>query len=122
MSLDDYYTDRDKLTPEPDGTVDLEHINTIDTKLFGIHLKQLFEGNEVELPTFNFKKGKREWCGHKLRLTDRTVIIVEGLHGLNPSLLPEDLDPNLVFRLYVTPLLALNLDNHNRIPSSYLRL
>ena len=122
MSLDDYYIDRDKLAPGPDGTVDLEHINTIDTELFGIHLRELFDGKEVELPTFNFKKGKREWCGHKLRLTDRTVIIVEGLHGLNPGLLPADLDPKLVFRLYVTPLLALNLDDHNRIPSSYLRL
>ena len=122
MSLDDYYIDRDKLTPGPDGQIDLEHINTIDTELFGIHLKQLLDGEEVELPTFNFKKGKREWQGHKLRLTERTVIIVEGLHGLNPCLLPDDLAPNLVFRLYVTPLLALNLDDHNRIPSSYLRL
>ena len=122
MSLDDYYIDRDKLEPGPDGTVDLEHINTIDTELFGIHLRKLFAGEEVELPTFNFKQGKREWTGHKLRLTDRSVIIVEGLHGLNPTLLPSDLDPKLVFRLYVTPLLALNLDDHNRIPSSYLRL
>ena len=122
MSLDDYYIDRDALEPGPDGTVDLEHINTIDTELFGIQLRALLAGEEVELPTFNFKKGKREWNGHKLKLTDRTVIIVEGLHGLNPVLLPEGLDPNLVFRLYVTPLLALNLDDHNRIPSSYLRL
>ena len=122
MSLDDYYIDRDKLEAGPDGTVDLEHINTIDTELFGEHLRDLFDGKEVELPTFNFKKGKREWNGHKLRLTERTVIIVEGLHGLNPTLLPSDLEPNLVFRLYVTPLLALNLDDHNRIPSSYLRL
>ena len=122
MSLDDYYIDRDKLEPGPDGTVDLEHINTIDTELFGIQLRELLEGKEVEIPTFNFKKGMREWSGHKLRLTDRTVIIVEGLHGLNPTLLPADLDPNLVFRLYITPLLALNLDDHNRIPSSYLRL
>ena len=122
MSLDDYYIDRDKLEPGPDGTVDLEHINTIDTELFGIQLRELFEGKEVELPTFNFKRGMREWSGHKLKLTDRSVIIVEGLHGLNPTLLPNDLDPKLVFRLYVTPLLALNLDDHNRIPSSYLRL
>ena len=122
MSLDDYYIDRDKLDPGPDGTVDLEHINTIDTELFGQHLAELFEGKEVELPSFNFKKGRREWQGHKLRLTDRSVIIVEGLHGLNPSLLPADLPQNLIFRLYVTPLLALNLDDHNRIPSSYLRL
>lgn len=122
MSLDDYYIDRDKLTAGPDGEIDLEHINTIDTELFGQHLCELFDGKEVELPSFNFKLGKREWHGHKLRLTERTVIIVEGLHGLNPSLLPIGLAPNLVFRLYVTPLLALNLDNHNRIPSSYLRL
>ena len=122
MSLDDYYIDRDKLAPGPDGSIDLEHINTIDTELFGIHLRQLLNGEEVELPTFNFKKGKREWCGHKLRLSEQSVIIVEGLHGLNPCLLPSDLAPNLVFRLYVTPLLALNLDDHNRIPSSYLRL
>ena len=122
MSLDDYYIDRDALEPGPDGEVDLEHINTIDTELFGQQLRELLEGKEVEIPTFNFKKGKREWSGHKLRLTDRSVIIVEGLHGLNPVLLPKDLEPNLVFRLYVTPLLALNLDDHNRIPSSYLRL
>jgi uridine kinase len=122
MSLDDYYIDRDLLTPGPDGTVDLEHINTIDTELFGKHLRALLDGEEVELPSFNFKLGKREWQGHKLRLNERTVIIVEGLHGLNPTLLPDDLDQNLVFRLYVTPLLALNLDDHNRIPSSYLRL
>lgn len=122
MSLDDYYIDRDQLEPGPDGTVDLEHINTLDTELFGIQLRELLDGKEVELPTFNFKRGKREWSGHKLRLDERSVIIIEGLHGLNPSLLPEDLDPKLVFRLYVSPLLALNLDDHNRIPSSYLRL
>ena len=79
-------------------------------------------GEEVELPTFNFKTARREWNGHKLRLDERTVIIVEGLHGLNPVLLPKGLDPSLVFRVYVSPLLPLNLDNHYRIPTSYLRL
>lgn len=122
MSLDDYYLDRDAIAPGPDGKVDLEHINTIDTALFSAHLDALFGGEEVELPSFNFKRGKREWQGHKLRLTDKSVIIVEGLHALNPVLLPRDMEPNLVFRLYVSPLLALNLDDHNRIPSSYLRL
>ena len=122
MSLDDYYVDRDKIAPGPDGKVDLEHINTIDTELFGQHLEMLLHGEEVELPYFNFKTGRREWLGHKLRLTDKSVIIVEGLHAMNPVLLPEGLDPSLIFRLFVTPLLPLNLDNHNRIPSSYLRL
>ena len=122
MSLDDYYIDRDKIEPGPDGKVDLEHINTIDTELFGQHLAALLNGEEVELPFFNFKKGRREWLGHKLRLNEKSVIIVEGLHAMNPVLLPDGLDSSLVFRLFVTPLLPLNLDNHNRIPSSYLRL
>ncbi len=122
MSLDDYYIDRDQIEPGPDGKVDLEHINTIDTELFGKHLEMLLGGEEVEIPFFNFKKGKREWLGHKLRLNEKSVIIVEGLHAMNPVLLPEGLDSSLIFRLFVTPLLPLNLDNHNRIPSSYLRL
>ena len=122
MGLDDYYIDRDKIAPGPDGKLDLEHINTIDTDLFRQHLNDLLAGREVELPSFNFVTGRREWTGHKLRLTDSTVIIVEGLHALNPVLLPEHFDRNLVFRLYVSPLLPLNLDDHNRIPTSLLRL
>ena len=122
IGLDDYYIDREKILPGPDGTIDLEHINTIDTALFSEHLQQLLQGQEVQLPTFNFKTGCREWKGHKLRLQVNSVIIVEGLHALNPVLLPPQLDANLVFRLYVSPLLPLNLDDHNRIPTSYLRL
>ena len=122
MSLDDYYIDRDKIAPGPDGKIDLEHINTIDTELFGKNLKDLFEGKEVEIPTFSFKLGKRVWTGHTMQLKENSVIIVEGIHGLNPSLVPEDLDPKLVFRLFVSPLLPLNFDYHNRIPTSTLRL
>ena len=122
MGLDDYYIDRDKIAPGPDGKLDLEHINTIDTELFALHLGKLLAGEEVELPTFNFKRGKREWNGHKLSLTEDTVIIIEGLHALNPVLLPEKLDKRQIFRMYISPLLPLNLDNHNRIPTSYLRL
>ncbi len=122
MSLDDYYGDRDKIAPGPDGKLDLEHINTIDTDLFRQHLALLLQGQEVEIPTFNFKTGKREWVGHKLRLQENSVIIVEGLHALNPVMIPQDLPKELVFKLYVSPLLPLNLDDHNRIPTSYLRL
>ena len=122
MGLDDYYIDRDLIAPGPDGKLDLEHINTIDTDLFSQHLQDLLAGREVELPSFNFKTGRREWRGHKLRLTEQTVIIIEGLHALNPVLLPEHFDKNQVFRLFVCPLLPLNLDDHNRVPSSLLRL
>ena len=122
MSLDDYYIDRDKIAPGPDGKLDLEHINTIDCDLFRADMARLLQGEEVELPSFNFLTGRREWRGHKLKLHADSVIIVEGLHGLNPAMLPENVEPNLIFRLYVSPLLPLNLDNHNRIATSYLRL
>ena len=122
MSLDDYYIDRDKIAPGPDGKLDLEHINTIDTALFRRDMAGLLAGEEVELPSFNFLTGRRGWKGHKLRLHPDSVIIVEGLHGLNPAMLPENVEPSLIFRMYVSPLLPLNLDDHNRIPTSYLRL
>ncbi len=122
MSLDDYYKDRDQIPPGPDGKQDLEHINTIDTDLFGRHLTALLRGETVELPSYNFKLGKREWRGHQIKLSEDTVIIVEGLHALNPALLPNALDADVVFKLFVSPLLPLNLDDHNRIPTSYLRL
>ncbi len=122
LSLDDYYIDRDRIPPGPDGKLDLEHINAIDTALFARNLKDVLTGKQVQIPRFNFKTGKREWNGHFLQLQTDSVIIVEGLHALNPVLLPETLDPKQVFRMYVSPLLALNLDDQNRIPSSYLRL
>ena len=122
MSLDDYYIDRDKIAPGPDGKLDLEHINTLDCDLFREDMGKLLQGEEVSLPTFNFLTGKREWHGEKLRLDESSVIIVEGLHALNPVMLPENVAKNLIFRMYVSPLLPLNLDDHNRIPTSYLRL
>ena len=122
MGLDDYYADRDSILPGPDGKLDLEHIQAIDTELFRRNLRDLLRGREVELPSFNFVTGRREWRGRVMRLEPDTVMIVEGLHALNPALLPADLDRDSLFRMYVSPLLPLNLDNHNRIPTSYLRL
>jgi len=122
LSLDDYYLDRDQIPVGPDGKRDFEHIDTIDTALFGKHLVQLLGGAAVELPSFDFKSGKRRNSGHTLQLREDSVIIIEGLHALNPVLLPPELDRSRVFRLYVSPLLPLNLDDHNRIPTSLLRL
>lgn len=122
MSLDNYYIDRDKIAPGPDGKLDLEHINTIDVTLFRENIACLLAGEKVSLPSFNFITGRREWNGSELTLSENSVIIVEGLHGLNPIMLPEHVDKSLIFRLYVSPLLPLNLDDHNRIPTSYLRL
>lgn len=122
LSLDDYYLDRELIPVGEDGKVDLEHINTIDTSLFAEHLSKLLSGEKIEIPTFNFKTSKREWRGHRLKLCDDSVIIIEGLHALNPILIPDELDKNAIFKLYISPLIPLNLDDHNRIATSYLRL
>ena len=87
MSLDDYYIDRDKIAPGPDGEIDLEHINTLDCDLFRQDMAKLLKGEEVELPSFNFKTGRREWHGHKMKLSEDTVIIVEGF--VDPDQLPD---------------------------------
>ncbi len=122
MGLDDYYIDRDKIAPGPDGTIDFEHINTIDTDLFRENLLDLLAGKEIEIPTFDFKSGRRVWKGHKFQMDKDTVIIVEGLHALNPVLIPPQLDKNSVFKFYICPLIPLSLDDHNRIPASHIRL
>ena len=122
MSLDNYYIDRDKILPGPDGTVDLEHINTLDTELFRENIACLLAGNATALPSFDFTTGRRVWNNRQLSLSENSVIIVEGLHGLNPQMVPQGVDEKKIFKLYVSPLLPLNLDNHNRIPTSYLRL
>ena len=122
MGLDDYYIDRDLIAPGPDGTIDFEHINTIDTELFRQNLSDLLSGKEIEIPTFDFKTGHRVWKGHKFKMEKDTVIIVEGLHALNPVLIPPELEKNSVFKFYICPLIPLSLDDHNRIPASHLRL
>ena len=122
ISLDDFYVDRDKIPVDAEGKQDFEHINTIDTHLFRHTVKDLIRGEEVRLPTYNFLTGKREWHDHVLKMTEDTVIITEGLHALNPQMFPTSLDPSLMFKLFVSPILPLNLDDHNRIPSSLLRL
>lgn len=122
LSLDDYYIDRDRIPVEPDGTQDFEHINTIDTELFRKQIGELLSGGKIQVPGFDFLTGKRVWKGHCLQLFEDSVIIAEGLHALNPVLLPEMVSPEQIFKLYVCPLLPLNLDDHNWIPASYLRL
>lgn len=122
ISLDDYYIDRDKIMPQPDGTLDLEHINTIDVVRFRHDLLTLLSGGEVCPPRFDFLQQKSIHGERTIRLTQDSVILIEGLHGLNPVLLPEHVNRELVFRMYVSALLPLNLDWHNRIPSTQLRL
>ena len=122
LSLDDYYIDRDKIEPDENGELDLEHINTIDTDLFRDNLTKVLHGEEVEIPRFDFITQKRVMDGHRIRLEKNTILVIEGLHALNPVLLPDDESVGRIFKLYVSALTTLNLDDHNRIPTTQLRL
>ena len=122
VSLDNYYLNRDQLAPGPDGTVDLEDIATLDIPQFQEDLTRLLRGEEVELPLFDFVTQHRCEKGIRLRVDEHTPLVIEGLHGLNPRLLPDAVDKKLIFRLYVSALTTLNLDDHNRVPTTYLRL
>ena len=122
VSLDNYYLNRDQLAPGPDGKIDLEDISTLDILQFQSDLTRLLRGEEVELPLFDFVRQRRCEKGQRIRIDETAPLVIEGLHGLNPSLLPDAVDKRLIFRLYVSALTTLNLDDHNRIPTTYLRL
>lgn len=122
VSMDNYYVDRDKILPGPDGKLDLEHINTIDTELFRNQLKSLLCGEAVVLPKFDFLTGKRQWHDESLQLSEDAIIIIEGLHALNPVLLPQQLDTGKIFKLYVCPETTLYLQDNEQIPASFSRL
>ena len=99
---------------------DFETIGSVDTELFNKHLNLILQGEEVEIPEFNFIKGEREWLGKKVKLPANGVIIVEGIHGLNP-ILTSHIDEKYKFRIYISALTQLNLDNHNRITTTDVR-
>ncbi len=122
VSLDNYYLNRDKLLPGPDGTIDLEDIATIDVKQFKEDLARLLNGEAVDLPVYDFVRQKRSASGKHVQMDESTQLVIEGIHGLNPQLLPDTVDRRLVFRLYVSSLTTLSLDDHNRVPTTYLRL
>lgn len=121
ISLDDYYRNRDDLPREPDGTVDLERIETLDTDLLSDHLRRLMEGEEVALPTFDFTTGRRTPVTHPFRVEAGQPIIIEGIHGLNEKL-TEGIDRRLKFKIYISALTMLNLDDHNRIRTTDARM
>ncbi len=122
LSLDNFYLDRDAIPLDEHGQRDLEHINTLDIPRFSHDLALLLQGEEVEVPVFNFKTGKRELTGRAMRLLSDQPLIIEGIHGLNPLLLGEEVAQDAVFRIYVSALTTLNIDDHNRIRTTDVRL
>lgn len=121
ISLDDYFVNRE-LTPKDEfGEFDFESINALDLKLFNEHLKELLKGEEVEIPSFNFLTGRREWVGNKLALPNNGVIIIEGIHGLNEKL-TASVEAENKFKIYISPLTQINMDDHNRIATTDVRI
>lgn len=120
IALDDYFTDIDKRPLDENGKPDFESVRAIDINLFNKHLTQLLEGKRVNLPTFNFVLGKREYNGKTLQLGKKDIIVVEGLHALNDEL-TISVSKNQKYRVYISPLVQMNIDNHNHIHTSDIR-
>lgn len=121
ISLDDYFVDREDTPLDEFGNFDFESIYAIDLELFNSDLEKLLKGEEIKLPKFNFKTGKREFSGKTLKIEKDQPIILEGIHALNP-MLTQSIDDKDKFKIYISVLTQINLDNHNRIPTTDLRL
>ncbi len=121
ISLDDYFLDREKTPKDERGEYDFESLYALDLPFFNSQLRTLLSGGEVELPRFNFQKGVREMSGKKFRLEDRMILILEGIHGLNPELTAM-IGERYKFRIYVSAMTTILLDAHNYIPTTDNRL
>ena len=121
ISLDDYFLDRDKTPKDEKGDYDFEHLHALNLPLLNEQLTALFNGEEVELPRYNFQKGCSERSGKKLQLKGNEVLVVEGIHALNPELTSE-IPNEQIFRVYASALTTILLDNHNYVPTTDNRL
>ena len=121
ISLDDYFVDREKTPKDASGEYDYESIYALDLDLINEQFNALFRGEEVELPKYDFQSGKSKKSGNKLKMTDNNVLVVEGIHALNPELTAH-IPQEQIFRVYASALTTILLDNHNYIPTTYNRL
>lgn len=121
ISLDNYFVNREETPLDTQGNYDYESLYALDLKLFNEQLQALLRGEEVEPPTFNFTTGRKEYKGERLRIDENTILILEGIHALNPELTPEIPDEKK-FKVYVSALTTISLDNHNWIPTTDNRL
>ena len=121
MSLDDYFVDRENTPRQPNGDFDFEALEALNIPLLNEHLLQLSDGKEVEIPTYNFIKGKSEFLGKKLRLGKNSILIMEGIHALNPKL-TDQVPDEFKFKVAVSPFTQISIDNQNLIHTSDNRL
>ncbi len=121
ISIDDFFKNREDTPKTADGQFDFETLDAIDIEAFNCVINGLIKGDEVDVPYFNFHTGRREWKGRKLKVSEDQIIIVEGIHGLN-YMLTKDIESKIKYKIYICALTHLNIDNHNRVPTSDLRL
>ena len=121
FSTDDYFVNRVDTPKLPNGDYDVDNIEAVDYQLLEDHLTRLMKGERVEIPEYNFATGKREWNGKKLKLSNDTVLIIEGIHALNP-LLTKKIEDSLKYKIYISALTSISLDDHNWIPTRDNRL
>lgn len=121
ISLDDYFVEREQTPRDADGNYDYESLHALDLQLFYRDLEALFQGEEVDIPRFNFAVGKKEYGKQKLRITDNTVLILEGIHALNPELTPH-INADEKYKIYVSALTSISIDDHNWISTTDNRL
>ena len=121
ISLDDYFVNREDTPKDENGDYDYESLYALDLKFFNEQLQALIRGEEIELPRFNFTTGQREFKGDKLKIDEHTILILEGIHALNPELTPQIPAENK-FKVYVSALTTMSLDDHNWIPTTDNRL
>ena len=115
VSTDDYFVNRVDTPKLPNGDYDFDNIETVEYALLEDHLQRLMDGERVEVPEYNFSTGLREWNGKKLKLSNDTVLIIEGIHALNP-LLTKKIDDSMKYKIYISALTSISLDDHNWIP------
>lgn len=121
LSLDNYFVNREATPLDENGDWDFEHLHALDLTLFNQNLKDLLDGKEVEIPFFNFEDGKRYYKGEKLKLNADSILVLEGIHALNPELIPE-IPVDTTYKIYVSALTTISIDNHNWIPTTDVRL
>ena len=121
ISLDDYFLDRELTPKDETGDYDFEHLHALNIPLLNEQMNALFRGEEVELPRYNFQAGKSEWSGKRLQLKGNEVLVVEGIHALNPELTAQIPDEQ-IYRVYASALTTILLDSHNYVPTTDNRL
>ena len=121
VSTDDYFVNRTDTPKFPDGSYDFDNFDTVDHALMERHIMQLIGGEEVDVPEYNFVTGLREYNGKKLKLGEGCILLIEGIHALNPDL-TSDIPESAKFKIFINTLTGANLDNHNWIPTSDNRL